>query len=149
MSVQERSALMKFTTSVSRAPLGGFKHLMPPFTIHRVRTTALGGKPSWLHPPACMPGLGSAACVRALKLQKCFPPAGGMQRIAVRGAGRQRCGQAAHGVNLLQHAEAAGLQESGHAAQEADICHHSQCRLRPELSARVACRESCSGVLCC
>ncbi|EIE23025.1 hypothetical protein COCSUDRAFT_15978, partial [Coccomyxa subellipsoidea C-169] len=31
-----RSALMKFATSVSRAPLGGFKHLNPPLTLHRV-----------------------------------------------------------------------------------------------------------------
>ncbi len=35
MSKTERSALMKFATSVSRAPLGGFKHLNPPLTIHK------------------------------------------------------------------------------------------------------------------
>jgi hypothetical protein len=36
MGMKERSALMKFATSVSRAPLGGFKHLNPPLTLHRV-----------------------------------------------------------------------------------------------------------------
>ena len=36
LSKAERSALMKFATSVSRAPLGGFKHLIPPLTIHKV-----------------------------------------------------------------------------------------------------------------
>ena len=35
MSKAERSALMKFATSVSRAPLGGFKHLNPPLTVHK------------------------------------------------------------------------------------------------------------------
>ncbi|XP_057818767.2 E3 ubiquitin-protein ligase UPL7 isoform X1 [Cryptomeria japonica] len=32
----ERSILLKFVTSCSRAPLLGFKHLQPPFTIHKV-----------------------------------------------------------------------------------------------------------------
>lgn len=36
LSVKERSALMKFATSISRAPLGGFKHLNPPLTVHKV-----------------------------------------------------------------------------------------------------------------
>ena len=36
MSKEDRSALMKFATSVSRAPLGGFKHLNPPLTVHKV-----------------------------------------------------------------------------------------------------------------
>ena len=36
LSKAERSALMKFATSVSRAPLGGFQHLIPPLTIHKV-----------------------------------------------------------------------------------------------------------------
>lgn len=35
MSKAQRSALMKFATSVSRAPLGGFKHLNPPLTVHK------------------------------------------------------------------------------------------------------------------
>ena len=35
MSKAERSALMKFATSVSRAPLGGFKHLNPSLTVHK------------------------------------------------------------------------------------------------------------------
>lgn len=33
---QERCALLKFVTSCSRAPLLGFKHLQPAFTIHKV-----------------------------------------------------------------------------------------------------------------
>ena len=40
LSKAERSALMKFATSVSRAPLGGFKHLIPPLTIHKVCSVA-------------------------------------------------------------------------------------------------------------
>lgn len=32
----QRSQLLRFVTSCSRAPLGGFQHLNPPFTIHRV-----------------------------------------------------------------------------------------------------------------
>lgn len=34
---EEQRALLKFVTSVSRAPLGGFKHLTPPLTIHKAR----------------------------------------------------------------------------------------------------------------
>lgn len=41
MSAKERSALMKFATSVSRAPLGGFKHLSPPLTLHQVISPSL------------------------------------------------------------------------------------------------------------
>ena len=32
----QRAALLRFVTSCGRAPLGGFQHLNPPFTIHRV-----------------------------------------------------------------------------------------------------------------
>ena len=35
-SNEQRRALLKFTTSCSRAPLGGFKHLVPPLCIHKV-----------------------------------------------------------------------------------------------------------------
>jgi hypothetical protein len=35
-----RSALLKFVTSSSRAPLGGFKYLQPPFTLHLVHCHA-------------------------------------------------------------------------------------------------------------
>ena len=35
MTPKERGALMKFTTSVTRAPLGGFAHLNPPLTLHK------------------------------------------------------------------------------------------------------------------
>lgn len=34
---EERCALLKFVTSCSRAPLLGFKHLQPAFTIHKVK----------------------------------------------------------------------------------------------------------------
>ena len=37
MSAEERAAVLKFATSTSRPPLGGFQHLVPPFTIHKVR----------------------------------------------------------------------------------------------------------------
>lgn len=33
---EQRCALLRFITSTSRAPLGGFKHLQPPLTIHKV-----------------------------------------------------------------------------------------------------------------
>jgi hypothetical protein len=34
----QRGALLKFVTSCGRAPLGGFRHLTPPFTIHKVES---------------------------------------------------------------------------------------------------------------
>jgi hypothetical protein len=36
MTPAERSALLRFATSISRAPLGGFRFLQPPLTIHKV-----------------------------------------------------------------------------------------------------------------
>ncbi len=33
---EEQRSLLKFVTSCSRAPLGGFQHLNPPLTIHKV-----------------------------------------------------------------------------------------------------------------
>ena len=36
MAIQERQALLKFVTSCSRAPLGGFAFLRPPFLIQKV-----------------------------------------------------------------------------------------------------------------
>jgi hypothetical protein len=36
LEAEERCALLKFVTSCSRAPLLGFKHLQPAFTIHKV-----------------------------------------------------------------------------------------------------------------
>ena len=36
----ERRALLKFVTSSSRPPVQGFKHLHPPFTIHKVNCEA-------------------------------------------------------------------------------------------------------------
>uniref|UniRef100_A0A061RFF5 HECT-type E3 ubiquitin transferase n=2 Tax=Tetraselmis sp. GSL018 TaxID=582737 RepID=A0A061RFF5_9CHLO len=49
MSAADQGALLKFATSCSRAPLGGFAHLNPPFTIHKVPCeasllAAVGGK---------------------------------------------------------------------------------------------------------
>jgi hypothetical protein len=49
MSAEQRSALLRFITSTSRAPLGGFKHLQPALTIHKVDCSSsplafLGGK---------------------------------------------------------------------------------------------------------
>lgn len=38
---EERCALLKFVTSCSRAPLLGFKHLQPAFTIHKVHGRSL------------------------------------------------------------------------------------------------------------
>jgi ubiquitin-protein ligase E3 C len=32
----QRAALLRFVTSSSRPPLGGFRHLHPPFTVQRV-----------------------------------------------------------------------------------------------------------------
>lgn len=37
MSSQEKSAVLKFVTSTTRPPLGGFQHLVPTFTIHKAR----------------------------------------------------------------------------------------------------------------
>ncbi|KAL4858841.1 E3 ubiquitin-protein ligase UPL7 [Chlorella vulgaris] len=49
LSQDDQSALLKFVTSCRRAPLGGFQHLNPPFTIHKVDCGAsllasVGGK---------------------------------------------------------------------------------------------------------
>ena len=40
---EERRLLLKFATSCSRAPLGGFQHLSPPFTLHKVDGGAADG----------------------------------------------------------------------------------------------------------
>lgn len=36
ISPEDRRAVLRFATSSSRAPLGGFEHLSPPFTLHKV-----------------------------------------------------------------------------------------------------------------
>lgn len=36
LSDKERQAVMRFVTSCSRAPLGGFQYLNPPLTLHKV-----------------------------------------------------------------------------------------------------------------
>jgi hypothetical protein len=36
MDAAQRRALLKFTTGSTRPPVQGFKHLHPPFTIHKV-----------------------------------------------------------------------------------------------------------------
>lgn len=40
MCPRDRAALLKFVTSSSRPPLGGFKYLQPPFTVHKVDCAA-------------------------------------------------------------------------------------------------------------
>ena len=42
LSDKERQAVMRFVTSCSRAPLGGFQHLNPPLTLHKVPLLAFG-----------------------------------------------------------------------------------------------------------
>ncbi len=37
LSDKEQQAFMRFVTSCSRAPLGGFQFLNPPLTLHKVR----------------------------------------------------------------------------------------------------------------
>lgn len=73
----EVSALLKFVTSCSRAPLGGFRHLNPPFTIHKVECTAsvfavVGGKDVERLPSA-------STCYNMLKLPN-YKRAGTMQK---------------------------------------------------------------------
>ena len=63
---EERRAVLKFTTGTARAPLGGFAHLSPPFTIARVDCDAsplarLGGKDVSRLPTA-------STCFNTLKL---------------------------------------------------------------------------------
>eukprot|EP00879_Flechtneria_rotunda_P019756 GHRR01020760.1.p1 GENE.GHRR01020760.1~~GHRR01020760.1.p1 ORF type:complete len:399 (+),score=140.51 GHRR01020760.1:628-1824(+) len=48
-TAEQRRLLLRFITSTSRAPLGGFKHLQPPLTVHKVDCGSsplalLGGK---------------------------------------------------------------------------------------------------------
>lgn len=66
LSAEQRAALLRFITSTSRAPLGGFKHLTPPLTIHKVDCGAsplalLGGKDVERLPSA-------STCFNTLKL---------------------------------------------------------------------------------
>ena len=42
MDEADRGLLLRFATSVSRAPLGGFQHLSPPLTIHKARAPLPG-----------------------------------------------------------------------------------------------------------
>ncbi|KAJ8437206.1 hypothetical protein Cgig2_007556 [Carnegiea gigantea] len=63
---RERCALLKFVTSCSRAPLLGFKHLQPTFTIHKVACdvplwAAMGGQDVERLPSA-------STCYNTLKL---------------------------------------------------------------------------------
>lgn len=44
MAPADRAAVLRFATSCSRAPLGGFEHLKPPFTIHKVRQGGVGAR---------------------------------------------------------------------------------------------------------
>jgi len=40
LNAQQRSDVLKFVTSSPRPPLQGFKHLNPPFVIHKVSESA-------------------------------------------------------------------------------------------------------------
>lgn len=40
LTAEQRGLLLRFITSVSRAPLGGFRHMNPPMTIHKARRMA-------------------------------------------------------------------------------------------------------------
>ncbi|CAE7330384.1 UPL6 [Symbiodinium natans] len=44
MSPQHQTKLLRFVTSCSRAPLLGFSHLQPPFTVHKVHIRSDGEK---------------------------------------------------------------------------------------------------------
>lgn len=44
MSPQHQTKLLRFVTSCSRAPLLGFSHLQPPFTLHKVHVRSDGEK---------------------------------------------------------------------------------------------------------
>lgn len=51
-SPSEKALLLKFVTSCSRPPLGGFKHLQPPFTICKVHHPSFSKKSRlfrWMH----------------------------------------------------------------------------------------------------
>ncbi|KAI7846263.1 hypothetical protein COHA_000243 [Chlorella ohadii] len=69
LSQEDQRSLLKFVTSCSRAPLGGFKHLHPPLTIHKVDCgasllAAVGGKDVDRLPTAstCSNTLKASAC---------------------------------------------------------------------------------------
>ncbi|KAI8470743.1 MAG: hypothetical protein J3K34DRAFT_419724 [Monoraphidium minutum] len=74
---EQRSQLLRFVTSCGRAPLGGFQHLTPPFTVHRVDVgprnplAGLVGRDVQLLPSAstcfCMLKLPSYATKRGLR----------------------------------------------------------------------------------
>ena len=85
MSPAEQCALLRFATSCSRPPLGGFQYLQPPLTIHKVRMRprakewrqgwqSASGTPSMpvpkyrksLHGMDCV----EAACVRWLTFER-------------------------------------------------------------------------------
>lgn len=69
----QRAALLRFVTGSSRPPLGGFKALHPPFTLHRVVSdasllAALGGRDVSALPSA-------STCFNTLKLPDYRRPA--------------------------------------------------------------------------
>lgn len=70
-SQEEQRSLLKFVTSCSRAPLGGFKHLHPPLTIHKAIASVPCSccKPSRLRRCAAIALWLSAA---AHQLRRCF-----------------------------------------------------------------------------
>jgi hypothetical protein len=48
LTPKQRMGLLKFATSSSKPPLGGFKHLVPPFTIRLIPNPGAGGGVSFL-----------------------------------------------------------------------------------------------------
>ncbi|KAK9815844.1 hypothetical protein WJX72_010650 [[Myrmecia] bisecta] len=85
---KEREAVLKFVTSNSRAPLGGFQHLNPPFVIHKVHCgasvfAAVAGKDVERLPSAStcfntlkLPNYRRAATLRTKLLHAVFSGAG-------------------------------------------------------------------------
>ena len=72
MTADQRGLLLRFVTSVSRAPLGGFRHLNPPLTVHKARCMDWG-----LRVPlsrgkrlTCVPAPGVFVLVGRLALQQ-------------------------------------------------------------------------------
>lgn len=77
---EEQRALLKFVTSCSRAPLGGFRHLNPPFTIHRVRLPVQGPHCFALLLFCAVPRNPGQLALTACPPTACLPPAEPVRR---------------------------------------------------------------------
>ncbi len=103
MSAEERGLLLRFVTSVSRSPLGGFRHLAPPLTIHRVPCdaspfAAVGARDVDRLPSAstCFNLLARPRRVMVWPcISACWRTLGGLGYCALRFAGARRRGAAA------------------------------------------------------